>query len=219
MDQQEPTQPILIWEWPMRAWHWAFALCITGSLATGLSGEIALMEWHLRLGYTAIGLLVFRLLWGAIGGIHSRWRWYRPSLAGLVRHFRGAPPQDGHTAPGIVLALGMLLAAVVQALSGLYSTDEIFTEGPLVRGADPELVSVMTAVHHRAFWVVLGFIALHLTAHLIYAVRGSRLPLAMFTGRKPAVPGTPSPGPLGGRGVITGALVALLVWGALAWLD
>lgn len=203
----------------MRAWHWAFALCLTGSLATGLAGDIALMEWHLRLGYTAIGLLVFRLLWGAVGGIHSRWRWYRPSLAGLLRHFRGAPPQDGHTAPGIVLALGMLLAAVVQALSGLYSTDEIFTEGPLVRGADPELVSVMTAIHHRAFWVVLGFIALHLTAHVIYAARGSRLPLAMFTGRKPAVPGTPSPGPLGGRGVITGAVVALLVWGALAWID
>lgn len=219
MAQHDTTEPILIWEWPIRVWHWAFALCIVGSLATGLSGDIALMEWHLRLGYCAIGLLIFRLLWGAVGGIHSRWCWYRPSIAGLLRHFRGGPPQGGHTAPGIVLALGMLLAVAVQAMSGLYSTDEIFTEGPLVRGADRELVSVMTAVHHRAFWVVLGFVSLHLAAHAIYAAQGSRLPLAMFTGRKPAPPGTPSPDSLGGRGLLTGAVVALVVWGALTWLD
>jgi len=216
-DDNHPV-PTLIWEWPMRIWHWAFALCLCGSLATGLSGEIAAMDWHLPLGYCAIGLLLFRLIWGLVGGLHSRWRWYRPSLPAVVQHFRGVPWDGGHTAPGVLLALVLLLAAAVQVVSGLYTTDEIFTEGPLVRGADADLVDVMSAIHHRTWWVVIAAISAHLVSHLIYALRGSRLPLAMLTGTKLAAPGTPASGSLLGRGIVTGAAIALAVWGALAWL-
>jgi cytochrome b len=71
MNQAPRVVMTLIWEWPLRAWHWLFALCIGGSLVTGLSGDIGWMDWHLRFGYCACGLLLFRLLWGstAAGGI------------------------------------------------------------------------------------------------------------------------------------------------------
>ena len=178
------TKTRLIWEWPLRVWHWLLVFCITGSLATGLSGDIGLMDWHLRLGYCACGLLVFRLLWGFIGGCYSRWRNYWPSPTKIIDHFRGAAEQTPHTAPGVGLVLVMLGAIAVQALTGLYTTDDIFIEGPLVRGADEDLVSTMSAIHHRIYYLVIAAISIHLTAHLVYGLKGSRLPLSMFTGRK-----------------------------------
>ena len=56
MNQTPRVVMTLIWEWPLRVWHWLFALCIGGSLVTGLSGDIGWMDWHLRLGYCAIPL-------------------------------------------------------------------------------------------------------------------------------------------------------------------
>ena len=74
------TAGVLVWEWPLRLWHWLFAGCISGSLYTGLSEDISLLTWHMRFGYCVLGLLMFRLLWaiwvgwifstvGAFGGI------------------------------------------------------------------------------------------------------------------------------------------------------
>lgn len=213
----EPRE-ILIWDWPLRVWHWAFALSISASLATGLYGDIGLMQWHLRLGYCAAGLLLFRLIWGLIGGVHSRWSHYRPSATAVINHFRAPGTPQSHTAPGIVLALLLLLATLVQVSSGLYTTDDIFTEGPLVNGAATGLVDTMGAIHHRAFWLVLACICVHLLAHIVYAVRGNNIPLAMFRGRKLVAPGTPASSPLRLRGIATAALVAAAIWGSLTYL-
>ena len=184
MTTDTKTTTTLIWEWPLRIWHWLLVLCISGSLATGLSGDIGLMDWHLRLGYCACGLLVFRLLWGFTGGLYSRWRHYLPAPTKIIRHFSGAAQQTPHTAPGVGLVVVMLAVIALQAVTGLYTTDDIFIEGPLVRGADEQLVSTMSTIHHRVYYLVIGAIAIHLSAHLIYALKGSRLPLSMFTGRK-----------------------------------
>lgn len=222
MDQAPPVAMTmtmtLIWEWPLRVWHWLFALCIGGSLVTGLSGDIGWMDWHLRSGYCACGLLLFRLLWGFFGGAYSRWRNYRPSPTRIVQHFRGAATTGAHTAPGIALVLLLLGAVLVQAVTGLFTTDDIFIEGPLVRYADDAVVSTMTAIHHRAFYLVIAAIAIHLSAHLVYGLRGSRMPLSMFSGRKAVaqtVTQTPS---RGWQGLLTAALVVGFIVGGLEWL-
>jgi cytochrome b len=212
------TRKTLIWEWPLRVWHWLLVCCITGSLATGLSGDIGLMDWHLRLGYCACGLLMFRLLWGFVGGLYSRWRHYRPSPTGILRHFRGGAQQTPHTAPGVGLVVVMLGVIAVQAITGLYTTDDIFIEGPLVRGADEDLVATMSAIHHRIYYLVLAAIAIHLTAHVVYGLKGSRLPLSMFTGRKTV---RSDYGPTGSRGwwaVGTAAVTAALLVGGFELL-
>ena len=208
----------LIWEWPLRVWHWAFALCVLGSLVTGLSGEIAWMDAHLSLGFCAAGLLLFRLLWGFIGGTYSRWSSYRTSPVRFIDHFRGRGTSEPHTAPGIVLGLALLFAVACQVTSGLFATDDIFIEGPLVGYASDGTVSFMTAAHHRVFWLVIALIATHLTAHLVYGWRRDRTPLAMFTGRKPTSRPLPSTASLSIRGLGVAAISAALIWVALALL-
>lgn len=207
--------PTLIWEWPLRVWHWAFALCVLGSLVTGLSGEIAWMDAHLRFGYCAGGLLLFRLLWGFLGGDYSRWWRYRTTPARFIAHFTGRGSVDPHTAPGIVLSVLLMLAVAGQVSTGLFASDDIFIEGPLVRHADSATVDLMNAIHHRLFWLVIAAISTHLLAHLVYGLRGDADALAMFTGRKrTTVPLTATP-QRSVRGLVVAAVSAALVWGAL----
>jgi len=181
----DTAQPlVLVWDWPLRIWHWLFALCVAGSLTTGLLGDIALMDWHMRLGYCALGLLLFRLGWALWGGRYARLATFRPWPGRFIAHFRGRAAAEPRTAPGAALALLLLALVAAQALSGLYTTDDIFTDGPLVRGASGATVDFMSAVHHRVFWGVLTLIGVHLLAHVVYALRRDPTPLAMFTGRK-----------------------------------
>lgn len=203
----------LVWDWPLRIWHWAFALCVATSLTTGLVGEIALMEWHLRSGYVALALLLFRLGWAFWGGQHARLASFRTSPAGILRHFRGEPSGRPRTAPGAALALVLLAAVAVQAGTGLYTSDEIFTEGPLVRHADDDTVALAGWLHHRVFWGVLALVAVHLTAQLVYALRRDPTALSMFTGRK-RIAAQPARHLLG-RALVTAAVAGAAVWWGL----
>lgn len=175
-----------VWDGPLRLWHWAFAAGIGGSLFTGLAGDVSLIQWHLRSGYAVLGLLVFRLCWSLWGGLHARWSTFRITPARIAAFLRGRPAEGARTAPGVALALCLFGAAAVQASAGLFTSDFIFTEGPLVRHASGDMVDLMSAIHHRAFWVVLALIGVHLTAHVVYGLRRDPTPLSMFTGRKPA---------------------------------
>ena len=179
-----PSGTVKVWDLPLRIWHWAFAACLVGLLYTGLSGDLSLLNWHMRLGALMVGLLLFRLLWGLWGGLHARWRGYVPSLRQFVAHFRGGRVDDPHTAPGRVLAIGFVALAAVQAATGLFANDDIFTEGPLARTVSDALSDRLTWVHNRVFMALIALMAVHLTAHAAYAMRRDPTPLAMFTGRK-----------------------------------
>lgn len=203
----------LVWDWPLRIWHWAFALVVTGSLASGLYGDIALMDWHMRLGYAALGLLLFRVGWALWGGRYARLASFRITPTGFIAHFRGTGARPPRTVPGAALAILLLAVVAMQAVSGLFTTDEIFTDGPLVRHGSAETLRFMGFIHHRAFWVVLGLIGVHLLAHVIYALRRDPTPLSMFTGRK-RVEAVPTHHLLV-RGLLTAAAAAAAVWWAL----
>ena len=181
-----PAGTVKVWDLPLRIWHWAFAGCLVALLYTGLSGDLMLLTWHMRLGALMVGLLLFRLLWGLWGAVHARWRGYLPNMRQFVAHFRGGRVDDPHTAPGRLLALGFIALAAVQAATGLFANDDIFTEGPLARTVSDALSDRFTWVHNRVFIGLITLVAVHLTAHVVYAVRRDPTPLAMFTGRKRA---------------------------------
>lgn len=203
----------LVWDWPLRLWHWVFALCVAGSLTTGLLGDITLMEWHMRLGYAAIGLLGFRLGWALWGARYARWHTFVLSPRRFAAFLRGRGHDWVRTAPGAALVLAMLGAIAFQAGTGLFTSDDIFTDGPLVRQASSDTVSTLSSLHRQSYWLVLGLIGLHITAHLAYALRRDPTPLGMFTGRKPFA-GAPTRH-LWLRGVATAAAAAAAVWWGL----
>ncbi|RYF69211.1 MAG: cytochrome B, partial [Comamonadaceae bacterium] len=93
---------VRVWDLPTRLFHWALALCVLGSLATAWIPGSAI-EWHARLGYTALALLAFRLLWGVVGGRWSRFTSFLYAPTSVVSYLRGRPHPDhlvGHNPLG-----------------------------------------------------------------------------------------------------------------------
>lgn len=176
----------LIWDWPLRVWHWLIALSASTALLTGLVKKWDAMDLHRWAGISVVALLLFRLLWAVWGGTYARIRWYFTSPSQVVRYFAGREEPKPHTPPGIALAICMFLALGTQAVAGLFTTDDVFIDGPFVQFASDEVVEFATDLHHQVWWLVIALIAIHLTAHAVYgAVLRSPIPLSMFSGRKP----------------------------------
>lgn len=199
-----------VWDLPLRIWHWLFAFGVTVCLITGLSGDIDWMQWHQRSGLMIIGLVVFRVGWGFWGGLYARFHHYRVSVATLQNHFlRRLEPQI-HTPPGIALAIVLFSLVMLQATAGLFTTDDIFNEGPLRRYVTDTFSRTATWAHHRIHWSISGLIVVHLTAQLIYGLWfRDDLWLSMVTGRK-TVEALNTRNHVG-RAAITAAIAALIV--------
>ena len=104
-----------VWDLPTRLFHWAMALAVSGSIATGLVGGDA-MVWHFRLGQSALALLLFRLLWGLVGGrwsrfaalpLHPRALWAYLQGRGEVWHSTGHSPVGSLSVLAVLLLLGL----------------------------------------------------------------------------------------------------------------
>ncbi|RYF65490.1 MAG: hypothetical protein EOO22_22585, partial [Comamonadaceae bacterium] len=80
-----------IWDLPTRLFHWALALAVVGLLVTGFNG---VMEWHFRIGYGVLALLMFRLVWGFVGGRWSRFANFIYSPRSLFSYLGGRAHPD-----------------------------------------------------------------------------------------------------------------------------
>ena len=181
----EPV-PTRIWDLPTRLFHWILGAAVIGLIATGLGG---VMEWHFRLGYAALALLLFRLLWGFVGGRWSRFAAFFYGPGSLVAYLRGRAHPDhviGHTPLGALSVFAVLVVLALQVASGLVADDEIAAAGPLSRFAPGALVSLATGWHKG--WgktIVIALVSLHVLAILFYVlVKRHRLVRPMLSGDK-----------------------------------
>lgn len=176
----------VIWEWPLRIWHWLLAICASTALLTGLVKQWDAMDLHRWAGMAVVALLVFRLLWGLWGGTYVRFNHYFTTPSRVFLYFTGRLEPQPHTPPGVALAVCMFAALGLQATAGLFTTDDVFIEGPFVRFAPDELVETATDLHHQVWWFIVVLVGTHLVAHAVYGIfLRSTIPLSMFTGRKP----------------------------------
>ena len=61
---------ILVWDLPVRAFHWLLAITFAGAFLTAESERYR--DVHVALGYTMLGLLAFRLIWALVGSRYAR---------------------------------------------------------------------------------------------------------------------------------------------------
>ena len=165
---------IRIWDLPTRLFHWALALCVVGSVTTGQIGGAA-MVWHFRCGYAVLSLLLFRILWGCVGGRWSRFASFVYSPATVLRYLKGlgAPEHSvGHNPAGAWSVFAMLAFLLLQVSSGVFSDDEIAASGPFSKFVSSAWVSQATIYHKNIGRpIVLGLLALHIGTVLYYLIR------------------------------------------------
>lgn len=202
---------VRVWDLPTRLFHWGLVLCVVGLIVSGnLGGNW--MAWHLRLGYAAMTLLLFRLLWGVVGGHWSRFANFVYSPLSVWRHLRGQGNplhHVGHNPLGALSVWAMLGVLIFQVGSGLISDDEIAFFGPLVRFVSSDTVIAATQYHKG--WgklLLLGLVGLHILALLWYHwIKRERLVAAMVSGDKTL----PHPAPSAADGARQRLLAVLLL--------
>lgn len=200
---------VRIWDLPTRLFHWLLVLCVIGLVATA---QLGYMEWHFRLGYAVLTLLIFRLLWGLFGGRWSRFAAFLYAPASLWRYVRGeGDPLHavGHTPTGALSVFALLVFLLTQAGTGLFSDDEIASSGPLARLASGDLVSLATWYHREVGKkVLIVLVVLHILAILYYLWRKRQnLVRPMITGDKEL----PQPVPASRDDVLSRLLATVLL--------
>lgn len=166
------TQRIRVWDLPTRIFHWSLAALVVFSFTTGRIGG-DWMAWHLRSGYAILVLLLFRIAWGFAGSDSARFaRFLRGprSAAAYARDLLAGrhPVVAGHNPLGGWMVAAMLLALALQAATGLFSDDEIATQGPLAVKVSDATVSRMSAVHSWWEWAIVALVVLHVAAIAAY---------------------------------------------------
>jgi cytochrome b len=209
---------VRVWDLPTRLFHWALVACVIGLAITGTVGGSA-MVWHFRFGYCVLTLLLFRIIWGLVGGRWSRFGAFIYTPQSVINYLKGQGRPEhgvGHSPIGAGSVFAMLGFLLMQVGSGLFSDDEIAFAGPLTRFVSNDAVSLATNYHKNiGKWVLLGLVLLHLLAIIFYLRRKHKLVGAMLHGDKELViPVPPSRDDTASR---MAALLILAVCAAVAY--
>jgi len=193
------TRKILVWDLPTRAFHWLLALSFTGAFLTAESER--LRSLHVTLGYTVLGLIVFRLLWGLVGTRYARFASFafgpRRVLAYLGSILRGGPEHHvGHNPAGSWAIYALLALGLAAGASGVLAYNDF--GGHWIEESHEALASAM-----------LAMVVVHLFGVAVSSlIHRENLARAMLDGRKR---GTAQQAARGPRSAIAVALVAAVL--------
>jgi cytochrome b len=181
---------IRIWDLPTRVFHVLLALSVAGLVVTGEVGGDA-MQLHFKLGYLVLTLVLFRVVWGLVGGHWSRFINFVPTPARLLHYIRALRQKQamhsvGHNPLGALSVMGMLSILLIQVVSGFVSDDEIANSGPWTNLVPADWVSMATEYHSDIGKVLLILlVTLHVATVLYYKrIKGDDLITPMVTGDK-----------------------------------
>lgn len=185
-------QRVVVWDALTRVFHWGLVAAVAISFYTTKTDGVPFLfpiEIHAQAGYLIIGLLVFRILWGMVGGVYVRFSafLYSPKqTAAYTKALISRHPRfyASHNPLGGWMVIVMLLSLAFQAISGLFLSDDIFFQGPLNTLIDRDLSRQLSRLHALNSDFLVLLIGLHLTALVVHRVLGERLMIAMVTGVK-----------------------------------
>jgi cytochrome b len=185
----QDVRSVRVWDLPTRLFHWLLVVLVVVSFTTGKIGGNA-MTWHMYSGYTILTLLLFRLVWGFVGGRESRFASFVKGPGTVLRYAgtllsKAGSAHAGHNPLGGWSVVLMLLSLATQAGTGLFASDDIATEGPLAAKVSGATVALLTRIHRYNEWVLVALVAIHVAAILFYlVVKRENLVHPMVHGRK-----------------------------------
>ena len=145
---------VKVWDPAVRIFHWSLVAAFAVAYFTADDAGVV-HQWS---GYAALGLVAFRLLWGAIGSRHARFSDFVQSPKRLIGYVRLAlvgqePRYLGHNPAAAIMILFLLIAVGVIGISGwLLTTDWGWGS------------TIIEEVHELAVNIALVAIALHVGA-------------------------------------------------------
>ncbi len=176
MNTDTRTPSTLVWDVPVRVFHWLLVLCFAGAWITAESEHWRLV--HVTLGYTMAGLLAFRVLWGLVGTRYARFASFvrgPRAVIGYLKSLVGRQPEHhtGHNPAGALAIVGLLVLIAVTAASGFATYNELGGEW-------------LEELHEGAANGMMLLVIVHVVGVVVSSfVHKENLVRSMFTGRKP----------------------------------
>lgn len=190
---------VLVWDLPLRVFHWLLAGSFVGAFLTAESERWR--DVHAVLGYTVLAMVAFRLLWGVFGTRYARFSALslspRRALAYLRSLLSRRPEHHvGHNPAGSLAIYALLALAAGTALTGLAAFADVGGKwlGELHEGVANAMLA-MVIIHIAG--VVVGSLA-----------HRENLAAAMLTGRKRGTKGAGIGQP---RRLVAAALIGVVV--------
>jgi len=115
------NQPAIpVWDILVRLFHWSLVAAFLVAYLTSEEDN----PWHIYAGYTVLGLIVFRVIWGFVGSRYARFSNFVCGPATVIDYIQRAranqaPHYLGHNPLGGWMILALLATLFVITLSGL----------------------------------------------------------------------------------------------------
>jgi len=173
------SKRILVWDVPTRVFHWLLVTSFVGAYLTAESERNR--DIHVMLGYTLLGLIVFRLLWGFFGTRYAQFKsfLFKPGevVAYLLSLVKGkATHYVGHNPAGSVSVWLLLSLGISLGVTGVMLLQE-------------DVGDSVVNIHAVATKIMLAVVFLHLCGVLVSSVlHRENLVRSMVTGFKTAEP-------------------------------
>lgn len=216
---QQATRRVRVWDLPLRLFHWLLLAAVVTAFVAIKTDNI---ELHARAGYCVLALLIFRIIWGFIGGTHARFLNFVKGPRAVLAYLAKArtnhdPAATGHNALGALSVLGLIGVLLLQTITGLFNfSDSFFFEGPLYKFISSNTYGIVAEVHETMEFVILALVGLHIAAILFYRfVKRDNLVKPMITGSKDIPADATTPDAQGGNALL--GLVALAIGLAVIW--
>lgn len=172
---QRAAGSVVVWDPLVRVFHWSLVVAFLGAYLLGDSGGAL----HQAFGFTAVGLVTLRLLWGFVGSRHARFSSFVPSKGVLLRYLKDVLAHKearylGHNPAGAAMIVALLAAIIATGASGWLMTTDAFWGSEAVE-----------AMHELAANGTLLLVGLHIIGVAFSSLRHhENLVRAMMTGRK-----------------------------------
>ncbi len=208
----------VIWDIPLRVFHWALVLSVIGAIGSAKNG---FMFWHEKMGLCIAGLVLFRIIWGFIGSHHARFQHFLVGPGAAMRYLRlrwqgNRDHMPGHAPTGGYATIIILAVLLVMAGLGTMAHDDVLYEGPLAAYVGA-FSNDARSYHHLMEKAVFALIGLHLAAMAVYRIglKINLIPAMVHGGRDEDVPSISNRRQWAGVGLMVVMVVAAQALGLL----
>ena len=173
------TRQVKVWDILVRVTHWTVATGIIANLLFTEDGS----DLHAYVGYTVVGLVVLRLLWGLVGIRYARFTNFFPTPTRLKRHLsalsvRRVDEQHlGHNPLAAIMMLSLWAVIIGLGITGYLMEAEIFGNADLLE-----------EVHELLANSLYLLVPLHIAAAIAMSYwQRQNLIKSMITGKKTVI--------------------------------
>lgn len=162
-DDSPATERILVWDIPVRLFHWLLAGSFIGAFAIAnlVDDDNSLFALHMLLGGVMAFMVLLRIVWGFVGSPHARFAAFAFGPRAVLGYLRGAatgvaPRHTGHNPGTSVAVWAMLALALGLAVTGAFMgrVGEVFEE-----------------IHEVLAWSMAAVVVVHVAGVVWHTIR------------------------------------------------